>query len=112
MANLFNLNIKGLKCDTPGCTYRDETIEAKDYEQYINTKCPYCGGILLTKADYKLVKKLERRVNITNNIFRFFGGDKLPLTNGNDKVTFDFDGSGEIKVQSIQLANKRIDIKR
>lgn len=48
--------ISGLKCDTVDCDYRDNSIQAADYESYVNAPCPKCGASLLTPDDYAIVK--------------------------------------------------------
>ena len=35
-------NLGGLKCDKPGCGYRNEDIPVKDYPEWINKPCPLC----------------------------------------------------------------------
>jgi hypothetical protein len=59
---------KGLKCDTKGCDYRDDSIEGKDYHKWVNATCPKCGHSLLTPNDFAFIKKLERRMLIANII--------------------------------------------
>ena len=56
----------GLKCDTKGCDYRDDSIQSKDYHKWVNATCPKCGHSLLTPQDYKLVKRLEIGMMIIN----------------------------------------------
>ena len=55
----MEIKYSGLKCDTEGCGYKDETIERKDFEISINKPCPNCGGNLLTFEDYLNVLLLE-----------------------------------------------------
>jgi hypothetical protein len=52
------LEIHGLKCDTPTCDWRDDTIAFEDYEKYINHPCPKCGASVLTSEDYHLALTL------------------------------------------------------
>jgi len=68
MPTLFkavDCHIKGIKCDA--CTWRDDTVEFKDFKQYLNKQCPVCGRSLLTPYDYAVCKNailLHRIVNI------------------------------------------------
>jgi ssDNA-binding Zn-finger/Zn-ribbon topoisomerase 1 len=57
------VRIKGLKCDNPECNYHDETIEFKNYKQYIGYPCPLCGQNLLTKKDYNFSLLFVRLFN-------------------------------------------------
>jgi len=43
-----------VKCDEPGCLFKQET---KDIKQWVNKKCPICfKGIIITKAEWRLFK--------------------------------------------------------
>ena len=58
---ILKSNIYGIKCDE--CYWVDDSIEACNYDQWINKPCPVCGANLLKEADYKLVMfilKMER----------------------------------------------------
>jgi predicted RNA-binding Zn-ribbon protein involved in translation (DUF1610 family) len=41
-----------LKCDNPKCGYKKE-IQEDEVLKYVETKCPKCGVIILTRADYE-----------------------------------------------------------
>lgn len=69
MKDAIEMNIKGLKCDNPNCDYIDMTIKVEEYGKYLNTKCPKCGEILLTEADYRNTKFLLGVVGLANKIF-------------------------------------------
>ena len=56
------LSQSGLKCDKPGCTYRDDTVTPDQYEQCVGRQCPLCGSNLLTLKDFRLGQRLERVV--------------------------------------------------
>lgn len=62
------MEVSGLKCDTPNCGYRDESISRKDYESLIGTPCPKCGSSLLTQEDYDAVVAMEDLMKITNEV--------------------------------------------
>lgn len=46
-----------LKCDTPGCDYREEVPEIT--ETMIGKPCPKCGANLLTRADWDIYVKMK-----------------------------------------------------
>lgn len=69
MKNALEIKIGGLKCDNPDCTYKDMSIDVKDYKNWVNAKCPKCGEILLTKMDYLNTKFLLGMVELANKIY-------------------------------------------
>lgn len=81
----MNLKAIGLKCDH--CTYKDMTVESKDYKNNINKLCPKCGNSLLTQEDYDYFCKVEKWVNRLNMLrwlnpfhyWRLVFGDKRPM---------------------------------
>ena len=50
--NNYGLNIKGIKCDTPHCNYKDDDVPFEDYKNWIDRPCPVCSRSLLTLEDY------------------------------------------------------------
>ena len=56
----------GLKCDTPTCDWKDETLAISDWPNWINVPCPKCGGNLLTQEDYDNVMTLMETVKFVN----------------------------------------------
>lgn len=64
----ININIYGIKCDTPGCGYVDKEVKFEDYKKYINKPCPICGGNLLKRRDYIMCKALVFTANLINKI--------------------------------------------
>lgn len=61
-----SMDIRGIKCDTPHCNYRDDTIQFEDYPNWINKPCPICGRNLLTQKEYEQCLRLfaiEKKVN-------------------------------------------------
>lgn len=54
MVKAIEMNVYGLKCDTSGCGYRDETVPLADYEAWVDRPCPKCGGNLLTRGDFEI----------------------------------------------------------
>lgn len=68
----MELNYTGLKCDH--CSYRDDSIEFKDYINNINKPCPDCGHNLLTQQEYNSCLKnvnIVKNINIILNIFKW-----------------------------------------
>lgn len=91
----------GLKCDAPGCDFRDETILAEDYEKWVNAPCPKCGANLLTQEDFELSKVLRDIIGIVNETF--------PGRNPNEELvhmSIGFDGSGKPILGPIVISNE------
>lgn len=66
MEPAVQMNIGGIKCDTPDCDFRDDTVKVEDYAQWLNKPCEKCGGNLLTEADYKNTQRIIQFVNLLN----------------------------------------------
>lgn len=91
MKNALEINMSGLKCDNPTCDYVDISIDVKDYEKWVNVKCPKCGEILLTEADYNNTKFLLEIVDLANKIFPKRRDDEKDAT-----MTVEMNGSGDM----------------
>jgi hypothetical protein len=96
---VFDFKVIGLKCDAPGCGYRDDTIKVGDYKKWIDKPCPKCGASLLTKADYDLLQYLflyKKIVNapIIRHLIGFLSKDKKQI-----KVIVSMNGTGKIKLK-------------
>ena len=93
MTELIKTSIKGLKCDTKGCDYRDMSVEFSDYQRYLDAPCPLCGGNLLTKSDYDAIVKSLKAVRFINKIGRMLGikPSNEPLT----KYEVQMNGTGK-----------------
>ena len=91
MKNVIEMNIKGLKCDNPECDYIDMDIKVEEYEKYLNAKCPKCGEILLTEADYRNTKFLLGMVDIANEVFPKRKDDEKVVT-----MSVNMNGSGDM----------------
>jgi len=94
MKDAIEMNIKGLKCDNPDCDYIDMEIKVEEYGKYLNTRCPKCGEILLTEADYRNTKFLLGVVDLANKIFPKRKDDEKVATmsvkmNGSGDMNFD-----------------------
>ena len=53
------LTQSGLKCDKPGCAYRDDTVTPDQFESSVGRQCPLCGTNLLTLRDFHLSQRLD-----------------------------------------------------
>lgn len=82
-------NVHGIKCDTPECDFRDESVRAEDYEQWIDAPCPKCGASLLTPEDMAAVKALMAMADWINAVC-----PEQPDSTPTHKVKLEFDGSG------------------
>ena len=85
--------IGGIKCDNPSCDFRDESVPVEDYKNWLNKPCPICGYNLLTKKDYKSVKRLLSTIKIINKIGKILPISKTMLQ---PSTTYhvEWDGSG------------------
>lgn len=91
MKNALEINIGGLKCDNPKCDYVDLNINDDECKKWVNVKCPKCGEILLTEADYNNTKFLLGMVDLANKIF--------PKRKDNEKevtMAVEMNGSGDM----------------
>ena len=63
------IKITGIKCDTPHCNYKDDTIQFEDYPNWVNKPCPLCGRNLLTQSEYEQSIKLIKTIGQMNKVF-------------------------------------------
>lgn len=94
MTDNITANISGLKCDTPSCDYRDDSITLEQYESCIDMPCPNCGASLLTQEDYDQVQKIVGVMNFVNTL------PKAKADNPNDTCTvaFEMNGTGNVDI--------------
>lgn len=87
------IKFNGLKCDY--CDWKDKTIPVEQFKHYLNKPCPKCGHNILTKRDYKVVKRLLFFTKIIN---------RLPFKHSNDIVTatIQFDGESDPVINDIK----------
>jgi DNA-directed RNA polymerase subunit RPC12/RpoP len=85
----------GLKCDFAGCGWADMTIPRTAYPAYRNAACPNCGSNILTDADWRALRRLERVVAFINAAF-FWLKPKPGAAEVVNVVTFD--GTGKVTV--------------
>lgn len=62
------LTVEGVKCDNPECNHTMLSLTTDEYADLVNTACPECGDIILTKSDYNLYKFLITTTGIANKI--------------------------------------------
>lgn len=98
----MEFKILGIKCDAPGCGFRDDTVEAAHFEQWLNKPCPKCGANLLTQADYDLVKLILKVEKFCNRPFIGIIGRILLFGRGR-RFKGDMNGSGKIKFTELKL---------
>lgn len=100
MGNVINITVSGVKCDTDGCDYRDDSVQLKDYEQWINKPCPKCQANLLTEADYQTIQTVLEVTAEINDL-----GPELLATFGLDdsdervRLQLEMDGTGTFTVK-------------
>ena len=72
------------------------SIPMKEYPKWVGVKCPKCGEIVLTEADFKSIKKLMNFTKFLNLFSPFVrdNGDRA-------KMKLSSDGNGNISVDSI-----------
>lgn len=93
--------IKGLKCDKPGCNFIDMSIEFKDYEKHINHPCPECGSSLLTQEDYETTKLIASQVELMKQMGLV---SNQPVKEGEGlEVKIELDGTGVPKFSIEEL---------
>ena len=72
---MIEFEISGIKCDTPHCNYRDDSVKFEEYPNYLGKPCPVCGANLLSHADYDMCLKQYRIVakyNKIMNVLKWF----------------------------------------
>ena len=69
MSEALILKVLGIKCDAPGCDFKDTSVQRRQYYEWINRPCPKCGANLLTEADYKLCCSIEAATALINAAF-------------------------------------------
>ena len=93
----MELYMYGLKCDNPNCDWKDDNIQAKEYPQWVGKPCPKCGQNVLTEADYKCIKFLQKIsqskiINALNNLLIAAGSKEKTYT-------MKMNGTGIINIQ-------------
>jgi hypothetical protein len=92
------LNINGIKCDNPECSFRNDDVSIDEYEKWLNRPCPECSSNLLTEADYDAVKMMINLVKIQNEASSENSIDE-PIFS----VNINMDGSGNLSIDDIIL---------
>ena len=92
------LNINGIKCDNPECSFRNDDVSIDEYKNWLNKPCPECSSNLLTDTDYDAVKMMINLVKTQN---------EASLANNIDEPIFstsiNMDGSGNLCIDDIIL---------
>lgn len=92
MSDAIKIIFPFLKCDAPGCDYRDEKI-TNPIEEYLNRPCPKCRASLLTQADLDVIRTLQETTRLINKAIGTVG----TTSNEQIKVRCAMDGTGQIK---------------
>ena len=90
------LKIAGIKCDAPGCDYREDDVPMEDYEEWLDRECPECGANLLTEADLNTVKMMVAMVSIANKI-------DLPEDTPMVEAELEMNGTGAVEFKDIKV---------
>lgn len=94
---IASIQVRGLKCDNSDGDYIDMSIPYEEYVSYVGIKCPKCGCVLLTAADFNLVKKSIKAITFLNKI-----ASVLPRSDRKKEYTTyrgEMNGTGVIKFQ-------------
>ena len=89
--------IRGLKCDSPGCDYFDET--AKPEESSIGMPCPKCGASLLTEEDMAAIRLIQYAAHATNVEL---GDIPLDEESGRVMIPILMDGTGSFEFGEVE----------
>ena len=93
---VVQLDVLGIKCDH--CDYKDMSVKYREYEKYVNSKCPECGESLLTAADYKTTKVMVAMCNVINFVcypISIFGRNKTV-----EYASAEMNGSGKVEIKT------------
>lgn len=62
----ITIQARGIKCDAPGCGFRDDSVPFREIPLWHNEPCPWCGANLLTDADKEAFYHLRIATILTN----------------------------------------------
>lgn len=57
---MLKIKYRGVKCDRPGCGFKDYSFDSSEYAKWVNKPCPYCQHNLLTKSDCEAAWRNEK----------------------------------------------------
>ncbi len=89
----------GIKCDTKGCDWHDDTVLSIDYLDWVNKPCPDCDGNLLTEADHIATINLGShviKINLWCNKWLPIWLLKL-LSSGTTVTSYEMNGDGVLR---------------
>jgi hypothetical protein len=97
---LFPSGYSPVKCDRPGCDYRKEDIQIKDFESYLYISCPKCGAPLLTVEDWNVMINVNKVIGFP--LIRFINWFGINVLKKElHKYHVSFDGKGNPSVEEI-----------
>ena len=94
MKDAIQFAIGGIKCDNLSCDYMDQSVELKDYSNWLNKPCPKCGSNLLTQADYDNVKAIVELAEIMNKSIGPVADNATTST-----ATVRMNGTGKVEIE-------------
>ena len=94
------LKITGIKCDTPGCDYREDDVPMEDYEEWLDRECPLCGANLLTQDDLNTVKLMSAMVAIANKI-------DTPTDEPIVEMKAEMNGTGQVNIVDMKIKEEK-----
>lgn len=96
--NNIDLQISGLKCDSPTCDYNDLTVSVNDYKSNINKPCPKCGESLLTQDDYDQTMQMVQAIETLNKMSQE-DIDKLTASLSPEEIDSALDVMNKLKIR-------------
>lgn len=95
MAKAIEVKVYGIKCDAPGCGYRDETVPLGDYEAWIDRPCPKCGSNLLTRGDFETTVRLMHLADLWNDVAGEVAATPEQMA-ARHRIAVEMNGTGEV----------------
>ena len=86
---LFEVKVRGVKCDAPCCDYTNDKVTLDDYSSYVNKPCPKCGANLLTESDMTTINNLLK-------VEKALGWIRLPALSKSCQIDIKMDGTGRL----------------
>ena len=102
--NIAKFEAHGIKCDSPGCKWRNDNVKMVDYSKWLNAPCPNCGSNLLTQKDFDATKKMVSICMAINNwCNKWLPEFLLKLISSEHVTDVEMDGSGKIRFKKKKI---------